>query len=493
MPEILLNTAGLSRTTGTADPVITSDTGKSGSFADVADGTEIAYYRRYAQAGRVGFENCIGIWHPDATGATIGYIDRTVTIKSSNDDAPVLWGVGLQVIDVSLSAEMVVSEDDRIRISALQTSVISAAYRKEIGDPIFIVGTGQSNMYGLTTIEDGIAEVNSRVFDWESTNAAPNTYAYAVADPYREFSQGLQTHPIGLGGDGYLSPLWAIADTIQKITGRDVYMYLVAKTSQTAGQWFAGQPMALSVANQIAPAMAAAGVTKVDGVFWLQGEADRSIGVAPIAYAESLPTIKAEAEDSGWSTPGYTPWVLIDIGDSWGKWAGIQKAVERLSLTGTVSYVNTNGLPDDGTHFTGIGYLELGIRAGIEWVTGLHQARPSAKGPQTDYLSFRTTNANTIDIYTGIGTVVATVTATNATNTKYYSAMIKYWYFGTGKSGATIVNDDGESGFSATVVDFGGFFGYFKIAGTAGETWHWSINMDIAPSLIWTPNDDLTP
>lgn len=112
MPEIILNTAGTCRTTGTADPVIIASTGRAGSFADIADGTEVCYFRRYAAAGRVGFENAVGIWRPVVTASGIGYIDRTSIDASSNDGAAVVWGVGLQVIDVSIKPDMLVLADD---------------------------------------------------------------------------------------------------------------------------------------------------------------------------------------------------------------------------------------------------------------------------------------------------------------------------------------------------------------------------------------------
>jgi len=102
MPEIILNAAGFTRTTGTANPTITGDTGKSGSFSDIATGTEVAYYRRYS-SNKAGFENGIGIWREVSAAGSIGYIERTSVELSSNpgDDgyAPVVWGVGEQIID----------------------------------------------------------------------------------------------------------------------------------------------------------------------------------------------------------------------------------------------------------------------------------------------------------------------------------------------------------------------------------------------------------
>jgi len=111
MPEIILNAAGFTRTTGTANPTITGDTGKSGSFSDIATGTEVAYYRRYS-SNKAGFENGIGIWREVAAAGSIGYIERTSVEKSSNDNEAVVWGVGEQIIDVTITPDMIVADDD---------------------------------------------------------------------------------------------------------------------------------------------------------------------------------------------------------------------------------------------------------------------------------------------------------------------------------------------------------------------------------------------
>lgn len=110
MPEVLLNRAAFTRTTGTANPVITGDTGKSGSMSTVPTGTEVAYIRRYS-SNKPGFENCTGIWRP-ATNT----IERTSVELSSNpgDDGydPVVWGVGEQIIEVTITPDMLVLEGD---------------------------------------------------------------------------------------------------------------------------------------------------------------------------------------------------------------------------------------------------------------------------------------------------------------------------------------------------------------------------------------------
>jgi len=129
MPEIILNAAGFTRTTGTANPTITGDTGKSGSFSDIATGTEVAYYRRYS-SNKAGFENGIGIWREVSAAGSIGYIERTSVELSSNpgDDGydPVVWGVGEQIIDVTITPDMIVADDDP-RLDTVPTPDMDAA------------------------------------------------------------------------------------------------------------------------------------------------------------------------------------------------------------------------------------------------------------------------------------------------------------------------------------------------------------------------------
>jgi len=131
MPEIILNAAGFTRTTGTANPTITGDTGKSGSFSDIATGTEVAYYRRYS-SNKAGFENGIGIWRAVAAAGSIGYIERTSVELSSNpgDDGydPVVWGVGEQTVDVTITPDMIVADDDPRLISEDVDDMTPATY-----------------------------------------------------------------------------------------------------------------------------------------------------------------------------------------------------------------------------------------------------------------------------------------------------------------------------------------------------------------------------
>jgi len=115
MPEILLNRAAFTRTTGTANPTLTGDPGKSGSMSTVPTGTQVAYVRRYS-SNKPGFENCIGIWRAVAAAGSIGYIERTSVELSSNpgddDNEAVVWGVGEQTVDVTITPDMIVADDD---------------------------------------------------------------------------------------------------------------------------------------------------------------------------------------------------------------------------------------------------------------------------------------------------------------------------------------------------------------------------------------------
>lgn len=120
MPAIILNVSGTTRTTGTANPVISGTTGKSGPFSDLANNTEVAYVRRYSN-NKAGFENCIGIWK-----SATNTIERTSVEKSSNDGDPVVWGVGEQTIDATITPDMIVADDDP-RLDTVDSGDMDAA------------------------------------------------------------------------------------------------------------------------------------------------------------------------------------------------------------------------------------------------------------------------------------------------------------------------------------------------------------------------------
>lgn len=106
MPDLILNCAGTTRTVGTANPVVTGTTGKARSIlTDLTDGQEVAYYRSYASS-KAGFENATGTWDV----ATSSIIVNTIE-ASSNSGAPVVWGVGLQNIVISLTPAMLAGID----------------------------------------------------------------------------------------------------------------------------------------------------------------------------------------------------------------------------------------------------------------------------------------------------------------------------------------------------------------------------------------------
>lgn len=122
MPKIILNVSGTTRTTGTANPVISGVTGTSGPMTDVPDGTEVFYVRRYS-SNKPGFENCIGIWR-----SATDTIERTSVEKSSNGGGAVVWGVGEQTIDISISPDMIVADDDPRLVSEDVDDMTPATY-----------------------------------------------------------------------------------------------------------------------------------------------------------------------------------------------------------------------------------------------------------------------------------------------------------------------------------------------------------------------------
>jgi hypothetical protein len=473
MPEKVLNVSGNARTTGTANPIIIGGTGKSGSLADVSDGAEVAYYRRY-KSSKPGFENCIGIWRVNVTSAGIGYIERTSVEKSSNPAGdgtfnPVVWGVGEQLIDISVTPRM------------LDSYLVTVQTGKPQNETAFLVGTGQSNSRGAYQASSGRMVINPNVFDWQATTADPTTYEMVVADPNRSFSGGPDV-PVGMRGDGYGHITWAAADAIQKAKGCRVCMLNVAKDAQTYSEWLDGGDLSNALAEQIGPAMAAAGVTKVDAVLWMQGEGDKTLGIQPHVYGDALVTIRGVAEDQGWSTPNYTHWILNDIGDSWGEWPGVYHAVQKLKTH--ASFINNEGRPEDN-HFYGDTLLDIGVDNAAAYLSGPDRLRQaSTKQGGRIFTSGKTGDINPIVLLQkASGSALINVHVVNEAKTQHWSALIHYSCRNDSAASHTILNQIGVSGFVVTSGTLGDGYLIIGRAPAGGQRWYWTIDVTMATEM----------
>jgi hypothetical protein len=433
------------------------------------DGVAYRYRARYAN-GRIGYEKGTGIW----TAAT-GSLSRDTVTESSKSDQSVSkklsFDEGEKLLEVIKESSAALREVGELLLLDAE---------KPPGEPYFIVATGQSNVIGLSLYTDEAPVINPRVFDWQAPVGDPTNYAFAVADPYRTSNYSASIWMVGMRGGGYGNLCWNAADALQKMTGRDVYMLQVAKPSQSYVLWFSGSGADLALAAQTPPALAAAGVTKADLAIWLQGESDAFVSTADSGYAKGFTGgVLPAAATAGWYTPNETALVMIDIGDSWGDWSGIKSAYELVE--GKAEFVQTAGLLEtqNAGHFNGDAAAEIGRRVIQRYMGADYLAKPPVSRRTTNFrMSLESTGtANAILINAPVtGSFMVNVWCHNTAKTKFWTALVHVWNRENATYGATVINDEGEAGFTVLALPIPPNF-LFACVGTAGEDWHWTADI----------------
>lgn len=363
--------------------------------------------------------------------------------------------------------------------------VFAGTAKKLASEPIFMINTGQSNSTGQNVAATYPMPINPEVFDWQAPTGS-TSYSFVVADPARVFSEPGGTYTVGMPGNGKGHIGWAAANIIQKATGRRVYMLNIGRTNTVASAWAVAGSIYVGLAAQIGPAMAAAGVTKVDLLIWLQGESDKALGTPSDVYATAVDAIlTTDAVTGGWSTANHTHNIICDLGPGWGPWNGPAELAQALNPYST--FISTQSRADDGVHYLGDDTCRIGEDCARAFLSGPLQSVAKSRNVYTRLVTGATVATATLLLEQAvIGTGQLVVSCKNAAGTKYYTALVMYHYYGTGKLGAVVVQTAGEAGFAFTMTDFGGLFGVLTCAGTAGETWHWSIAM-VKPPSVYTP------
>lgn len=125
--------------------------------------------------------------------------------------------------------------------------------------------------------------------------------------------------------------------------------------------------------------------TKIDGIFWMQGESDAAEKSFAEAYRANL---KAFLTDIRAKWGGSIPVVmgLVDVQPAWPYATEVRAAqVAVAEELGNAGYVETAGLESDGIHYKAAGLDELGRRMALRWseiaISPLHRgvARPGRK------------------------------------------------------------------------------------------------------------------
>jgi hypothetical protein len=190
---------------------------------------------------------------------------------------------------------------------------------KAIIDTVYYVISGQSNAVGWGT-DSPLASntVNSKV---EVFNTA--TQAWEVATPTNIHDTQEPTNaPFAAGSN---SIAWEFAKKIQNQNPKKhIRFILVGKVGEPISGWVGGSPI---VYNRLLTNMTAAGIKKIDGFIWMQGEGDGTVasGISVATYTTNFRQLVTNLRTQSWF-PSTTP--IFDI--------------ELLRTTGIAQYSTQN-------------------------------------------------------------------------------------------------------------------------------------------------------
>ncbi|MCA9367917.1 hypothetical protein KC887_06690 [Candidatus Kaiserbacteria bacterium] len=258
--------------------------------------------------------------------------------------------------------------------TAQDDTLLRDIWQKPEGQPVLLAGTGQSNA-GAHNIAANPMATNPRVFDFATDGDAPPqvdtpTWISAYTDVSYQKDDFYPTNVYtGYRANGRAYPLAAIADRIQKITGRDVYIVNVFKGSTAISSWIGtggvGEVLDTRVQQALETSeMVSAGITAPDAVFWLQGESNS--GDAPSDYADDWDAWRDQTE-AAWAVAGETPFYVYDFSEEWNwQWTTAYGEPEESNIMryvadnadGPVTLVPSLGIPAEPggeIHFTGDG------------------------------------------------------------------------------------------------------------------------------------------
>jgi hypothetical protein len=217
-------------------------------------------------------------------------------------------------------------------------------------------------------------------FSWQNVGSDAGAYPLTAYLPVADTSSGAPY--VGYRRGGYGNIGMALADRLQRETGRDVYLLSVTLGASNLSRWQSGASgycrivLESFVPYVLANTPALADVTTPDIIVWGQGE--NNIGDAALTYKNNWIGVR-DASDGLWSDLSLTSWYLMEATD-WTQetfssyWEGT-KAVNRYT-DDKVQLVSAAGLPDGGTiHFTGGGLNDYGYQRMGDAVFGINPAK----------------------------------------------------------------------------------------------------------------------
>ncbi len=299
------------------------------------------------------------------------------------------------------STAAVASVNGQVGAVILRLAVERFSYKLDSTTPIFLVLTGQSNALGDDATGTDF-NFNANVFSyqittpvvsptppampapadfsWQNVGSDAGAYPLTAYLPVADTSSGAPY--VGYRRGGYGNIGMALADRLQRETGRDVYLLSVTLGASNLSRWQSGASgycrivLESFVPYVLANTPALADVTTPDIIVWGQGE--NNAGDAALTYKDAWIGVR-NASDGLWSDLSltswylmeFTPWALVNFGSYWEG----TKAVNRYT-DDKVQLVSAAGLPDGGTiHFTGGGLNDYGYQRMGDAVFGINPSK----------------------------------------------------------------------------------------------------------------------
>jgi len=263
-------------------------------------------------------------------------------------------------------------------VSTAQQTAIDA-----VGAPLTFLAIGQSNMVGNDAIAGDNYSPRDEIQVFNRTSAAFEDW-------------DLTTPPPGLGTNKE-NFAYRLAQQLEK-QGKSS-RFIAAAVSGASITTFLPTTGANMV--QLEADITAAGVSKIDGVVWMQGEQD-GFAMSAATYKGHLDSIIAHV--NGLFSDSQTPWVIGELANDIGGSDSKNRVFDCYVDDQYIRVMPNRGLPTtDGIHYTGAALVDMG-RMAFNAFMGQGEANPSATLYQRFFTqAFHANTVTTTNISTGTG------------------------------------------------------------------------------------------
>ena len=304
-------------------------------------------------------------------------------------------------------------------VAGLVGTITSAALRaaiyardpfayKPAGEPLVVLAFGDSNMVGIPLAGDpSLQTTNNNLYTW-ATNTAYNTadLQWRIVNPNATVLTGTPAAPtplIGILRASNGDTGFAVADQLQRETGRDVYLYHIACGGKTMAYWLPGGGAGKEGMNTLenvtygfAAAIAAIpGLTQTyaDVVIMSDGTNDAGTGVKSLEFITNFQTMYNHMVSLGFVDEKNTQWFQCEPAQVYpgyaAGWAGFNALMSATA--GNVQTASSIGLgaDPDNVHFTALSLDTFGRNAAASAL-----ANPINKGPLRNFFRTESTIAD---------------------------------------------------------------------------------------------------